>query len=103
MFSVVETATFSRTAAAIWSEDEIVELVDFLAENPLAGDVVPGTKALRKMRWGRAGMGKRGGARVIYFVRNSLGQIVLVTAYAKAKDENLPTEFLNRLKELYDV
>jgi hypothetical protein len=58
---------------------------------------------LRKVRWSRAGMGKRGGARAVYLVHNSRGEIALLVAYAKAKFDNLPTDFLNRLKEKYDV
>jgi hypothetical protein len=49
------------------------------------------------------GMGKRGGARVVYFVRNAADEVVLVVAYAKGNADNLPAEFLNRMKELYDA
>ena len=101
MFTVIQTPTFQRTAKAFWSEEDVFEVVAFIAEHPDAGDVIPGTGALRKVRWSRAGMGKRGGARVVYFVRNAAGEVVLVVAYAKGNAENLPTEFLNRLKELY--
>jgi len=48
-------------------------------------------------------MGKRGGARVIYFVRTTAGEVVLLVAYAKGNADKLPTEFLNRLKESYDA
>lgn len=75
MYTVIEPPTFQRTAGAFWSESEVAELVCFVADNPNAGDVIPGTKALRKLRWNRAGMGKRGGARVIYFVRTAQGQL----------------------------
>ena len=101
MLTVIQTPTFQRTAKAFWSEEDVFEFVAFIAEHPDAGDVIPGTGALRKVRWSRAGMGKRGGARVVYFVRNAAGEVVLVVAYAKGNAENLPTEFLNRLKELY--
>lgn len=103
MFTVIETPTFLRTASAFWGEEERAELVDFIAANPQAGDVIPGSRALRKVRWARQGMGKRGGARAIYFVRTEQGEVVLVAAYAKGNADNLPTAFLNRLKELYDV
>ena len=103
MHTVIETPTFQRTAKGFWSEDDIFEFVGFISSNPLEGDVITGTKSLRKVRWSRPGMGKRGGARVVYFVRNAAGEVVLVVAYAKGNAENLPTEFLNRLKELYDV
>ena len=78
-------------------------LVDFLSVNPLAGDVISGTQSLRKVRWSRPGMGKRGGARAIYFQRLATGEVVLLIGYAKAKFDNLPAHFLNRLKETYDV
>ena len=103
MLTVIETPTFLRTARAFWSEDEIADFVEFIAENPTAGDEIPGTRSLRKVRWSRKGMGKRGGARVIFFTRNDRGEVVLITAYAKGDVDNLPTAFLNRLRELYDA
>lgn len=103
MFTVIETPTFQRTAEAFWSDAEREAFVDYIAKSPFAGEVIPGTQALRKVRWARAGMGKRGGARTIYFVRTEQGEVVLVTAYAKGDTDNLPSAFLNRLKELYDV
>jgi hypothetical protein len=57
----------------------------------------PAPVGCRKVRWSRAGMGKRGGARVIYFNVTD-GRIWLLIAYAKAKFDNLPAEFLSRLK-----
>ena len=51
----------------MFREDERRELVDFLAENPLAGDEIPGTGGVRKLRFAAFGRGKRGGARVIYY------------------------------------
>lgn len=97
MHTVVETEIFQRYAASIWSESERLEFIEWIAANPLAGDVIPGSGGCRKVRWTRAGMGKRGGARVIYF--NALdGRIWLLIAYAKAKFDNLPAEFLSRLK-----
>ena len=44
-------------------------------------------------------MGKRSGARVIYFNRLDVGLIVLLTVYTKTKFDNLRPEFLNYLKE----
>ena len=103
MLTVIETPTFQRTASAFWDEDEIAAFVDFIAANPTAGDEIRGTKSLHKVRWSRKGMGKRGGARVIYFTRTQRGEVVLVVAYAKGDANNLPTAFLNRIKELYDA
>jgi hypothetical protein len=55
--------------------------------------LVPGSNGCRKVRWSRGGMGKRGGARVIYF-NEFQGRIWLLIVYAKAKYDNLPAEFL---------
>ena len=99
MYTVIETPTFQRCANDIWLDDERLEFVSWIAENPLAGDVIKGTQGLRKVRWSRAGMGKRGGVRVIYYNTLDDGSIWLLIAYTKTKFDNLPTEFLNQLKE----
>lgn len=103
MLTVIETPTYLRSIAGIWSEDEAAEFVNFIAANPNAGDVMTGTGGLRKIRWSRAGMGRRGGVRAIYLWRNDKGQVLLLIAYTKAKFDSLPNEFLSRLKEQYDV
>jgi hypothetical protein len=102
MYTIVETAVFQRYAAEVWSEAELMEFKLWLASNPLAGDVIPGAGGLRKVRWSRAGMGKRGGARVVYFNQLAHGVIALLIVYTKAKFDNLPTEFLLRLKQEFD-
>lgn len=65
--SVVETPEFLSAVEKLMSPDERALLVDFLAYNPLSGDLMQGTGGLRKLRWRLEGRGKRGGARVIYF------------------------------------
>ena len=55
------------------------------------------------MRFKRQGMGRRGGARVIYYLYRPDGQIILLLVYAKAKYDNLRPEFLKKLKEKYNV
>lgn len=102
MYTLVETATFQRYAAAVWTEAELMEFKLWLASNPLAGDVIPGAGGMRKVRWSRAGMGKRGGARVVYFNQLAQGVIALLIVYTKAKFDNLPLEFLQRLKQEFD-
>lgn len=102
MYTIVETPTFVRLAADIWSEAELMEFRLWLAGNPLAGDVIPGAGGLRKVRWSRLGMGKRGGARVVYFNQLSEGVIALLMVYAKAKFDNLPPAFLLQLKKEFE-
>lgn len=102
MLTVVETPEFIDWAGRIWDDDERFEFIDWIAQNPLAGDVIPGAAPLRKVRWRRRGMGKRGGARVIYLTRLSSGEVALLLVYTKAKYDNLRTEFLLILKERFD-
>jgi hypothetical protein len=65
--TVAETLPFLRQAASLWHEDERNAFVDYIARNPEAGDIIPDSGGVRKVRWSRAGTGKRGGVRVIYF------------------------------------
>jgi hypothetical protein len=92
LITVAETQTFARAAEKIWSEAERVELIDHLAHNPEAGDVIPGTGGVRKLRWGRAGGGKRGGVRVIYFYYRPDCPLYLLLAYAKAQASDLTAD-----------
>lgn len=103
MLTVIETDEFSTWAAKVWSDSEREAFVDWIAANPEAGDVIPGSGGCRKVRWSRAGMGKRGGARVIYYLRLASGEVVLLIVYAKAKFDNLPASFLAKLKESFDA
>ena len=63
LLTVAETPLFLRQAEAVWDDDERQAFVDFIAANPEAGDVIPETGGVRKIRWTRAGTGKRGGMR----------------------------------------
>lgn len=99
MLTVMETPIFQRYAAEVWDDEEREAFIDWVANHSRAGAVIPGTDGLRKVRWSRAGMGKRGGVRVIYFVRKGDGEIVLLIVYSKAKLDNLSPDFLHRLKE----
>lgn len=102
MLTVVETPIFLRMVQGVMDDEELDDFKCFIAENPETGDVIPGLGDLRKVRWKRPGMGKRGGARVIYFNRLASGQVVLIAAYAKAKFDNLPAAVLKMWKEAYE-
>lgn len=90
--TVAETPSFTRLAEKIWSEDERAELVDYVAHNPEAGDVIPGTGGIRKLRWARLGSGKRGGTRVIYFYYRPDCPLYLLLAYAKPRATDLSAD-----------
>ena len=103
MFTVIETPEFIAWSGGVWSDDERVEFINWIAANTDAGDVIPHSGGLRKVRWTRAGMGKRGGARVIFFTRNALGEVVLLLVYAKAKFDNIDVNVLKAIKEKFDA
>ncbi|MDB5395266.1 MAG: addiction module toxin RelE [Rhodospirillales bacterium] len=98
--SVGETVLFLRQADDVWSDDERAAFVDFIARNPEAGDVIPDTGGVRKVRWGRQGSGKRGGVRVIYFFQHVDAPLYLLMVYAKARSENLSPDEKRALQEL---
>ena len=89
MQTVAETPTFSRQADKLFSKDERRQLVDYMAENPLSGDEIPGTGGVRKVRFGALGRGKRGGARVIYFYGGERVPIYALLAYSKSQKTDL--------------
>ena len=63
------------------TDAERLALVDHLAANPTAGDLMEGTGGARKVRWGARGKGKRGGARVISFYGGPGLPVFLLTLF----------------------
>lgn len=98
--TVIETPIFRRYADAVWSDDDRMAFVDYIAAHPEAGDVIPGAVPLRKVRWSRDGMGKRGGVRVIYFTTQADGTVTLLIVYPKSRTESLSPAFLHALRQL---
>ena len=96
MKTVRETDTFKKQADKIWSEDERLEFVTYIAANPDSGDVIPGADGARKIRWSRGYGGKRGGARVIYF-NLDVDLLCLVAIYRKSEKANMRP---NEIKEV---
>ena len=67
-------------------------MIDLLATDPLAGDVIPGTGGVRKLRFAAAGTGKRGGGRVVYYYLDDVTPVYAQLAYAKsARTDLAPT------------
>ncbi|MAN56922.1 MAG: addiction module toxin RelE [Paracoccus sp.] len=93
MQTVAETPIFSRQAAKLFDEEQKRELIDFLAANPEAGDEIPGTGGVRKVRFAASGRGKRGGARVIYYFLDETIPIYALLVYGKnVKTDMTPDE-----------
>jgi mRNA-degrading endonuclease RelE of RelBE toxin-antitoxin system len=89
MYTVIETPTFQKQAEKIWTESERMEFINWIAENALMGDVIPGAQGARKVRWSVAGRGKRGGVRVVYFNLTKQGVVLLVTIYTKSDQSTI--------------
>jgi len=102
VFVFIESSAFDRVRPYYLDDDGYGELQQFMMRNPEAGAVVPGSGGVRKLRWGREGGGKRGGLRVIYYVRYEPNEFWMLTLYAKAKQENVPARILKRLKEAFE-
>ena len=99
MFEFIESAAFDRLRPDYLDDDDYDALQQYMMQNPEAGAVVPGSGGVRKLRWRIGGAGKRGGLRVIYYVRYQPSEFWMLTLYAKAKQENVPAHILTRLKE----
>ena len=58
-----------------------------------------GTGGVRKARWRREGMGKSGGARVIYYFHDESAPLFLLTVYRKGQKDNLSKAEQNAIKQ----
>ena len=102
VLTFVESKLFTSLVHEYLSDDEYAALQQALTDNPEAGDVIRGSGGVRKIRWGIAGRGKRGGIRVIYYLRSRQGEIWMLTLYAKNEAEGIPGHILKKIKEEID-
>lgn len=96
----IETPLFTRQILALLPDDDYAALQQDLAANPEKGDLVPSGGGIRKVRSRRPGTGKSGGIRVIYYWITAEDQILMLLAYAKAKQENLTPAQIEELRIL---
>ena len=92
MKAVIETLIFTKQVDKIWSEDERLSFIDYIVQNPMAGDVIPNADGARKVRWTVKGTGKRGGVRVVYFNQDAEGVIYLIAIYQKSNKTNITSK-----------
>ena len=102
MFTFIETRLFTKLADELLGGDQLSELQLYLSENPEVGDIIRGSGGVRKMRWAMPGRGKRGGMRVIYYLRSKQGQIWLLTLYPKNVADNISPTDLRSISEEID-
>lgn len=101
--TVVETPEFLSAIKKLMTEEQRTVLVDYLAYNPTAGDLIQGTGGVRKLRWGLEERGKRGGARVIYFIHGASTPLFVLTAYAKNEKADLSQKDRNDFRQLTEL
>lgn len=102
MLTFIETKLFTRLVQNYFTDDEYAELQNSIVAHPEAGDLIRGSGGVRKLRWGLAGRGKRGGVRVIYYLRLQQGQVWMLTLYAKNEADSIPGAILKKIKEELD-
>lgn len=96
--TVIEHPNYLKKAARLLSELQMEDIVNRLAMNPLAGDVMAGTGGFRKFRYaGVPGKGKSGGLRIIHFFVAKDMEVHLIDIFAKSDTENLPKAQRNEL------
>ena len=104
-FQFVEAPAFSRYREDYLDDAGFRELQRALADNPEAGDLIPGAGGVRKMRWAdtRRGKGKRGGLRIIYYCFLSDEEIWLLTLYGKDIASDLSKDEKTQLKKALEA
>ena len=71
----IEASLFTKYVYNYLTEEEFFGLQNFLLISPEAGDIVPGSGGVLKLRWVTAGTGKRGGVRIIYYFKKQDDEI----------------------------
>jgi hypothetical protein len=93
---------FSRLVDQYLTDDEYGELQKVLMSDPEAGDLIPDSGGVRKIRWGVKDRGKRGGLRIIYYARVRQGVIWMLTLYPKNVTDNIPGSVVKKIKKEID-
>ena len=84
------------------SDDEYRGLQSYLLQKPDAGVLVQGSGGVRKVRWAKAGQGKSGGIRAIYYWKKSEHEIWMLTMYSKSERATISSNILKQIVEAID-
>ncbi len=103
LLTIIEFPAFLSQVGSLIKPVERDELITFLARQPDAGEEIPGTGGVRKLRWAGMGKGKRGGLRVIYYFYNETVPLFLLTVYGKSNQEDLNPEQKKKMAALAKV
>ena len=97
-----ESPAFTKAVQEILCEEDYFALQDLLIERPDVGDVIPGSKGLRKIRVASGGKGKRGGSRVIYYWYVEPERIQFCRIYEKSNQANLSKTEIQQIQTELD-
>jgi len=101
MHTVIETNAWIAAARdAGMSDEERAAVVDILADNPEAGEIMPGCGGARKLREAKPGKGKSGGYRVITWFAGEDVPVFLLTVFGKNEKASLSRAERNALSGL---
>ena len=89
MVKFIETPIFTEDIERELSLEGYRHLQLALLLRPTQGDLIRGSGGLRKLRWHRPGMGKRGGLRAVYFWDAVSETFYMLTLYRKNAQEDL--------------
>lgn len=101
MQTVIETEEYLKDAKQVGlSNVELINIVDFIADNPTAGNEIKGTGGARKLRFAAKGKGRSGGVRVITFYSGIDIPVFLLNVFAKNEKIDLSQRERNELKKI---
>ena len=91
-------------AETLFEAEQIDEIADMVASNPMLGDLMRGTGGFRKFRYaGVQSKGKSGGMRVIHLFVASDGEVHLIDIFEKSDKNNLTQAERNDLAKIASI
>jgi hypothetical protein len=98
--TIAELHSFQKDADKVFTHEERKDLAHFLATDPSAGDVIPGTGGIRKIRWMAQLGGNHGGARVVYYFRDLNMPLFLLAVYVTGERANLTSSERSQMRSV---
>lgn len=98
----IETPVFTALLPNYLSDENYSALQQALLMRPDAGQVIRGSRGLRKLRWRTEHGGKRGGLRVIYYWYVEGEAAYMLFIYRKNEQEDLTQKQIKVLSKLVE-
>ena len=99
---IIETTKFTAQVTEFFSDEEYLSFQIEMVKRPDCGDLIPGSKGLRKVRWRYQGHGKSGGVRVIYYWFVEDFQLLFLFMYPKNVQDDLTKDQIKILQNLVE-